>query len=177
MRKVVVVGSVSLVLILVVLVLLFVLFPKKYRSEIEEYALEFNLPQSLVASVINIESGYDDNAISKAGAMGLMQLLPKTAFDCASRLGIEVSEEQLFDRNINIRLGCFYINYLLDLFDGNLINSLCAYNWGYGNVRNWIALGNVDSDGTITNIPIGETRNYLKKYRVCGWVYEKIYKY
>lgn len=152
-------------------------FPRKYKLEIEYFAEEYNLSSVLVASVINIESGYDENAVSSAGAVGLMQLLPDTAFDCANRLGMDIDKEELFDKNINIHLGCFYLRYLLDLFDGNLINSLCAYNWGYGNVRNWLSLGNVDKDGTITNVPVEETRNYLKKYQVCSWFYEKIYKY
>ena len=177
MKKVVIVSLISLLIILFSIVAIFMLFPRKYREDVERYAREYNLSASMVASVINIESSYDEMAVSKVGAIGLMQLLPETAFDCAARVGIEVSEEQLFDKDINIRLGCFYLRYLLDLFDGNIVNTLCAYNWGYGNVRNWISLGNVDSMGTITNVPASETRNYLKKYRVSCWFYQKIYKY
>lgn len=177
MKKVVIINSILLAIILFSILLFFVFFPKKYKLQIEEFAIEYNLPKSLVASVINIESGYDDSAVSSAGAVGLMQLLPDTAYDCAGRLGIDVTYEQLFDKTTNIRLGCFYLRYLLDLFEGNIINVLCAYNWGYGNVRNWIALGNIDMAGTITKVPVEETKNYLKKYKVCSWVYEKIYKY
>lgn len=177
MKKVIALSLILLLITLISIVVIFALFPKKYRDDIVWYAREYDLSASMVASVINIESGYDENAVSKVGAMGLMQLLPDTAFDCAKRVGIEVTEEKLFDRDINIRLGCFYLRYLLDLFDGNIVNTLCAYNWGYGNVRNWISLGNADSKGTISNVPVAETKNYLKKYSVSHWFYQKIYKY
>ena len=100
MKKVVVVSLISLLIILFSIVAIFMLFPRKYKDDVERYAREYNLSASMVASVINIESGYDENAVSKVGAMGLMQLLPDTAFDCAKRVGIEVSEEQLFDKDI-----------------------------------------------------------------------------
>ena len=177
MKKIIITSSIMIAIILMVVLLLFVFFPKKYKSEVMHNAKEYNLSPVLVASVINIESGYDESAISKAGAVGLMQLLPETAYDCADRLGMSVTYEELFDKSTNLMLGCYYLRYLLDLFDGNLVNSLCAYNWGLGNVRSWIELGNVDENGTITNIPVEETRDYLKKYRVCSWVYEKIYRY
>ena len=177
MKKVLLISLIVVCFVVVSILVFFSLFPRRFSAEIKELSSDYNLSPTLIASVINIESGYDENAKSKAGAVGLMQLLPETAYDCASRLGIDVSYEQLFDKSINMKLGCFYLRYLLDLFDGNLVNALCSYNWGYGNVRNWIAIGNVDSEGTIINIPIEETRNYLKKYYVCKFVYEKLYRY
>ena len=177
MKKLLIVGFVLIIVSLCSLLIFRGFFPKKYRSDIDIYAKEYNLSSTLVASVINIESGYNESAVSRVGAVGLMQLLPDTAYDCAKRIGISVTYEQLFDKSTNLRLGCFYLRYLLDLFDDNLINALCAYNWGYGNVCNWIELGNVDNEGTITNIPVKETKDYLKKYKVCKFVYGKLYKY
>jgi soluble lytic murein transglycosylase len=177
MKKLIVVVLSCLLTVVLFISLLYYLFPQKYRAEIEKYSALYNLPKSCVASVINIESRYDPNVVSNAGAMGIMQLLPSTAFDCADRLGIDIEEKQLFVVETNIMLGCFYLRYLLDQFDGNWINSLAAYNWGYGNVRDWIAIGNVSEDGTIINIPAKETKQYLKKYKVCRFVYEKIYNY
>ena len=147
------------------------------KEQIKKYSSEYNLPASYVASIINIESGYDSNAISRANAKGLMQLLSSTAFDCADRIGLIITEDQLFDEDISIMLGCFYLRYLLDLFDNNWINTLSAYNWGYGNVCNWINAGNVDNVGTITNIPIKETKRYISKFKMCRFVYENLYKY
>lgn len=177
MKKFVILGIVFICFVSAIFVFTIIIFPRKYRAEITLSVQEFGLSESMVASIINIESGYDSEAISKAGAMGLMQLLPSTAYECASKLNISIEEEDMFVQEISIRLGCFYIRYLLDLFDNNLVNTLCAYNWGYGNVCNWIASGNVDSEGTITNIPIKETRQYIRKFKVCRFVYKNFYGY
>lgn len=139
---------------------------------ISKYSYEYNLSKSLVASVINIESHYDSKAISDAGAIGLMQLMPNTAEEIARKLGVE--DYDLNDVEINIRFGCYYLRYLLDMFDENIINSLCAYNWGLKNVQNWLHEGNLDDSGTITNIPVDETRGYIKKYKFNNIVYSKI---
>ena len=177
MKKTIIILFSVIFLLVVIMLLIFAMFPQKYKLEISKYADEFNIPTSYVASVINIESGYDKNSISSAGAIGLMQLLPSTASDCAKRLDVNFDEELLFDSEVNIKLGCFYLSYLLELFDGNWINTLSAYNWGYGNVRDWISYGNVDNNGTITNIPVKETKDYLKKFKLNLFVYEKLYSY
>jgi soluble lytic murein transglycosylase len=153
----------------------FLLFPRKYENYINLYAEKYNLSKTLVTSIINVESGYDEKAKSNAGAIGLMQILPETAKDCAKRIGFNLEEKDLFNPEKNIEIGCFYLRYLLDLFDGNLVNSLCAYNWGLGNVRDWIDRGNCDEWGTIKNIPVSETKNYIKKVKVCIFVYSKIF--
>jgi soluble lytic murein transglycosylase len=170
-----VVVSILIACIVFAIVFFCILFPLRYRSEIGKYAKEFGLSESFVASVINVESRYDSSAVSSVGAVGLMQILPSTARECAQKLGIEFDDVDLYDADENIRIGCFYLHYLLELFDGNIVNVLCAYNWGLGNVNNWIALGYMDSDGTITNIPIEETRNYIKKFYISSFVYEKLY--
>ncbi len=107
-----------------------------------------------------------------------MQLLPSTAVDLANRLKmIDFEVADLFDPSVNIELGAFYLRYLLDMFDDNLTNALCAYNWGLNNVRNWIGLGNVDGSNTITNIPIKETSEYIIKFRLNKFVYKDLYRY
>ncbi|MBQ7351706.1 MAG: lytic transglycosylase domain-containing protein [Clostridia bacterium] len=152
------------------------LFPIKYRHQVEYFSEKYGLSESLVASVINIESRYDKKAISEVGAKGLMQIMDSTADECIRKLGIAETWD-IFDVEDNMEVGCFYLKYLLDIFEGNVINALCAYNWGLGNVRSWIDAGNCDVAGNITNIPVNETANYIKKYKVCYWVYSKIYNY
>ena len=142
---------------------------------IKKYSSMFNLDSSVVASVINIESSYDVNAVSKAGAMGLMQLMPSTAEDVAKKLNID--KYDLFNPEDNIEFGCFYIRYLLDMFNDNLVNALCAYNWGLNNVKLWINKGNVDDSGTIINIPVKETSRYITKFNHSFYVYSKIYRF
>ena len=175
MKKIIWISIVLVGVICLVVILFFAMFPRKYNDLIDKYANEYNLDKYLIASVINIESGYDSNSVSKAGAMGLMQILPSTAFDIAGRIGIEIEKNDLFDEEINIQLGAFYLRYLLDLFDGNIDNTLSAYNWGLSNVKNWINEGNIDDTGTITNIPVSETSNYLKKFKANKFVYKNIY--
>ena len=177
MKKSILIVMISCLVVIACIVFIRSIFPQKYKVEIDTYSSMYDLPKSFVASVINIESGYRESAVSNAGAKGVMQLLPSTALDCADRIGLEITEDQLFDAETNIMLGCFYLRYLLDLFDGNWINTLSAYNWGYGNVRDWIRIGNADDSGTIIDIPVEETERYIKKFKVSLFVYEKIYKY
>lgn len=175
MKKFWIILSVSLVIIIGFISLIFIRFPKKYMSTIEKYAIENNLPIYMVASVINIESGFNEMSLSHAGAMGLMQLKLSTASDMAKILGVKVDKVNIFDTELNIMLGTKYLAYLLEMFDGNETNALVAYNWGLQNVKDWIMDGNVTETGTITNIPVRETRNYLKKYRLNRFVYKNLY--
>ena len=69
------------------------------------------------------------------------------------------------------------MKYILDYYDGNVINALASYNWGLNNVNNWLGKGNLDENGTIANIPVEETKNYIKKYNSNKFVYKNIYKY
>ena len=62
------------------------------------------------------------------------------------------------------------------MFEGNIVNTLCSYNWGLNNVKKWLNDGNFDEDGTITNIPVKVTRGYIKKYKVNSFVYKNIYR-
>ena len=155
----------------------FACFPIKKKRLIIEMCNKYNLDSSLVASIINIESRYDSYAVSKAGAMGLMQLMPSTAIECAEKLDIDIVINDLYLDYINIELGCYYLAYLLELFDNNVINALSAYNWGLNNVKSWIQEGNCDDSGTITNIPVDETKNYIVKYRINKFIYHNIFRY
>lgn len=176
MKKTLSIIFVCLFLVISVITVFFILFPKRYADYISLYSDQYGVDRYIVASVINVESGYDSNAVSNAGAMGLMQILPTTAQDVADRLDITIEENDLFDVDTNIKIGCYYLSYLLKMFDGNIVNSLCAYNWGLNNVKNWINDGNIDESGSITNIPVKETRDYIKKYNVSSFVYKNIYK-
>ena len=153
----------------------FRLFPIKYINEIKVYSSKYGLKEYVVASVINIESGYNEKAVSHAGAMGLMQLKLSTANDMARNTDIIITEDNIFDVDINIEMGCKYIAYLLKMFDGNEVNALASYNWGLQNVKDWISTGNVDSNGTIIGIPVRETEMYLKKYKFCKYIYSSVY--
>lgn len=166
---------ITIVIVITATFLLF--FPTTYKSEIRKYSSKYNLSMSMVASIIKVESNYNVNAVSKVGAIGLMQLMPTTAVDVANRMGIEFKEDDLFIPSKNIEMGCYYLRYLLDIFGENIDNALSAYNWGLSNVRNWLLMGNSDGYGTIRDIPVQETKNYLKKYKNYRWVYSNIFGY
>ncbi len=179
MKKIVgIVIAVSMSMVIALILLMGIFFPRKYIDCIKDNARKYHLDESMVASVINIESGYDECATSNRGAVGLMQIMPSTAMEIAGKIGMDIDDvAMLYSVEINIELGCYYLRYLLDYFRGNVINALCAYNWGMSNVREWLDGGNADANGNITNIPVTETRKYISKYQMHHYVYSHIYNY
>ena len=119
----------------------------------------------LAAAIIREESQYDEKAISVVGAVGLMQLMPATANAVAQRYGFPpVGREELFDQEVNIRLGVHYLGQLLDQYGGNLAHAVAAYNAGPMAVNNWIAMHRGrDQDEFVELIPYQETRLYVKR--------------
>jgi soluble lytic murein transglycosylase-like protein len=118
--------------------------PKEFEPIIDSYAAEYGVDKSLVKAMILVESGYDPNAVSPKGAVGLMQLMPGTA------QGLRVANS--FDPAENIRGGVRYLRFLLDTFKGNVRLALAAYNAGLSTVTRY---------GGIP--PYEETRNYVAK--------------
>ncbi len=118
---------------------------KKHTSTINAIARRYELPKSLLHAVITAESAYDSNAVSTAGAVGLMQLMPVTA----KRYGVNDRR----DPYQNVNGGSQYLRDLLVLFNNNLKLVLAAYNAGEGTVKKY--------NNAIP--PYKETRNYVKK--------------
>ncbi len=151
-------------IITVIAVILFIIFnfvvtPKKYNYYVEKYAEKYSLEPELVYAIIKVESNYDKNAISSAGAMGLMQIIPKTGAWIAGELNENFSKEELINEETNIKYGCFYLNYLFSKFN-SLDAVICAYNAGETVVRGWLnETGEVDEN----KITYAETKNYYKK--------------
>ena len=152
-------------------------YPVRYEEFVEDYAEEFDLEEALVYAVILTESKFDTYAESTAGAKGLMQLTDETGEDCARRLKLSnFSASQLFDPDVNIRLGCYYLKRLIAEYDGITETAIAAYNGGPGNVDQWLADPAYSSgDGTLAEIPFRETRNYVKKVTDAYWNYQTIY--
>lgn len=119
----------------------------------------------LVAAIIREESQYDPRALSRVGAVGLMQVMPVTAQQVAKKQGFpEVDRDGLFDQETNIRVGARYVEQLLQQFDGNLIQTVAAYNAGPQAVSGWIAKFNGrEPDEWVESIPYQETRQYVKR--------------
>ncbi len=119
----------------------------------------------LVAAIIREESQYDWRAVSRVGAIGLMQVMPGTANNVAQRLGLPaVGREDLFDQETNIRIGVHYVEQLLEQFSGNVAYTIASYNAGPIAVGSWIALHRGRSqDEFVELIPYQETRQYVKR--------------
>jgi len=118
----------------------------------------------LAAAIIREESQYDARAVSRVGAIGLMQLMPTTAQAVAQRNGAAVTRDDLFDHETNIRYGVRYLEQLLGQFNGNLVHAVAAYNAGPPIVMTWIQkFGDKDPDEFVEMIPYQETRQYVRR--------------
>lgn len=139
-------------------------FPLKYEKEILKYSREYDLDPSLVASIINTESSFKEDIVSKQGAIGLMQIMPQTAKYISNLMGEnEFKTEMLFDPEKNINYGCYYLKYLFARFENEKV-SLSAYNAGEGNVSKWLKDEKYSDDGiTLKSMPYYETLNYVEK--------------
>lgn len=169
-----IIGLISIIVIISIILFLYVIYPVKHKDLINKYAKIYKLNSSLVCSVINVESNFNKDAVSKVGAVGLMQIMPETAREIAGKLGVDdYVDEMLFAPDINIRFGCYYLSYLSNMYNGNLVNVVAAYNAGFNNVNEWLKNENYSNNGTITNPPFEETKNYLKKINKNLSVYEK----
>jgi soluble lytic murein transglycosylase len=141
------------------------------------YSRRHDLDPFLVAAIMRVESRYQPDAVSSKGARGLMQLMPDTGRWAAGRLGIEgYSDDLLFDPEINIRIGAWYLRQLLNQFEGNLAVALAAYNGGPSNVERWLSGG--DWSGSINDlgqIPFGETARYVDRVSRAYQLYRRAY--
>jgi len=141
-----------------------VTLPLRHEDIIRQQAADKSLDPALVAGVIYAESRFRDQT-SHAGARGLMQITPATANYIARKSGgTEFVQGDLASPQINIAYGSWYLRYLLDKYDGNVVLTLCAYNGGEGNVDRWLAQGHItDSAFTLDRVPFPETREYVRK--------------
>lgn len=119
----------------------------------------------LAAAVIREESQYDARAVSRVGAIGLMQVMPATASTVAKKFGLaDVSREDLFDEGTNVRIGVRYLDQLLEQFQGNVSYAVASYNAGPQAVSSWVAKhGTREPDEFVELIPYQETRLYVKR--------------
>lgn len=172
--------SIILIFLIVTIGLVFLTtrYPIGYKSIIVKYSKEYKLDPYLIASIINVESKYDKDAISKKDAKGLMQIGPQTGKWASEVLEIKnYNEDILFDPETNIRMGTWYIKTLFKEFDGDLDLVLAAYNAGSGNVKKWLNDERYCVDGTsLYNIPFKETDDYLIKVKENYKIYSTVYK-
>jgi soluble lytic murein transglycosylase len=143
-------------------------YPLRYEQIVTAHARNYDLDPALLAAVIYSESKFDPRAESGAGAIGLMQLLPDTAKGIALRTGgAKFVVADLYDPEINVRYGSWYLRNLLRKYDGDVSLALAAYHGGQGNVDRWRAQG--------VGIQFPETRAYVDKVLRVREAYAEAY--
>lgn len=150
-------------------------YPRMYNELVEKYSAEYGVPEQILYATIKTESNFRSDAVSRAGAVGLMQLMPDT-FDWISDdlLGEHLDNANAYDPDTNIRYGTFMLSWLYRSYgDWELV--FAAYNAGAGNVNKWLADDEYSRDGRLTYIPFDETRAYVKRQKENIAVYEKLY--
>lgn len=153
-------------------------YPLAPLPELVDTALPDN---ALILAIIRQESGFDRSAVSRAGAEGMMQLMPGTAEQVAKSLSISYSRAKLTtDPNYNIRLGQAYFAQMLNRFSGSPSLALAAYNAGPHRVDRWLKkygdprTSAVDIIDWIESIPFHETRNYVQRVSEAATVYRHL---
>ena len=139
-------------------------FPLPHRALITAQARAHGLDPAVVFGLIRQESRFMMELRSSVGATGLMQLMPATAVWTAKQVGLDFRPEMINDREVNLRLGAFYLKRVLDDFGGSLSLATAAYNAGPGRPRRWREGGPVmEPAAWAESIPFNETRDYVKK--------------
>lgn len=149
-------------------------FPLVYRDIVESNAAEHNLDPSWVYGVMRQESGFAVDARSAAGALGLMQLMPRVGRSTAKRLKLNVSgSDAILEVENNLRLGTAFLQNLLKRHSGNELLATAAYNAGPSRVRSWRPHdGSLPADVWVETIPYEETRDYVKNVMAYATVYD-----
>lgn len=154
-------------------------YPLTHFSIVKEAASENSLDPYLILAIIKTESGFNENAKSNKDAKGLMQMLDSTANEVNDNINIVDSvDDNIYDADVNIKLGCKYFSNLVKRYDGNYYLAICAYNAGMGNVDKWLENGyiekNLDEYKNV-NLPFEETSKYLEKVISSYKIYVKLY--
>ena len=153
------------------------LFPLPWGDELLARAAPHELDPYLVAGLIRQESEFNPRARSRAGAMGLMQIMPATGRGLAQRLGIpSFSTRHLYQPELSLRLGIFHLRQVFNRYQGELEISLAAYNAGEHRAATWIQWGDFDEPGKfVETIPFTETRGYVQSVLRNADIYRKLY--
>jgi soluble lytic murein transglycosylase len=152
-------------------------YQKPYDEHVKKAASEFNIDPYLLWALMREESYYKQDAVSRVGALGLMQIMPETGKFIASKLKTEFKQEELLEPEVNIRFSAYYLKSLLNTFSGDIDKALASYNGGSGNVKKW-SMSNIGAskNGFPTAVLYSETREYITKVRNSYHIYKMLYE-
>jgi soluble lytic murein transglycosylase len=149
-----------------------------YDEIMQSVEIESGIDWRLLSAIAHTESNFRADAVSKRGAVGLMQIMPDTGSWIAEKLNLEnFTKEDLLDCEKNIMMGVWYLDYLLGRFDYNIETTIAAYNAGPTIVSKWLNDESLSIDGeNLTNIPFDETKKYREKVSNAYSMYLKLYE-
>lgn len=146
-------ATAGLVAILLCLGAVKFLYPMRYGDALDYWAQESRLDPLFVAAVVRTESRFRPGVVSRSGAIGLMQITPDTGRWIAQQLGeTGFAVDDLYDPQVNLRFGTWYLRYLIDRFPGAIERALAAYNAGPSAVARWEQEGTSYYPETVTYI-------------------------
>lgn len=136
-----------------------------YQQDIVTYSEKNKIDPFLVAAIIKNESNFNHKAVSQVGAIGLMQIMPETGEWIAKQMGLpNYTNESLYETEMNIRMGCWYVGELDAEFKHNLALIMIAYNAGRGQTKAWMQENGWDYNfNDPSKIPYPDTREYVQK--------------
>ena len=150
-------------------------YPYHFVEWVQQQSPAVGTDPYLVAAVAREESAFDSKAVSKVGALGLMQLMPYTGEWVAKRVGLDdFRPELLLDESTNLHLGAWYLGHLIEQFNGNMVLAIASYNAGPEAVGRWAEKGVGNLDEFIESIPFNETRYFTKKVMRSYHEYRRI---
>ncbi len=165
-----------------------IIFPKRFSEEVEQFAAKADLDPYLIYALIRQESVFNPMATSPAGALGVMQIMPKTALAISKKMKVKEargrssiakklrkSSNTLYEPEINIELGIEYMRRLIEIYQ-EPVYVLASYNAGEGKVKQWVKnFAQADMLTFIERIPYAETRTYVKLVLRNYFYYKRIY--
>ncbi|MBI2341234.1 MAG: transglycosylase SLT domain-containing protein [Deltaproteobacteria bacterium] len=146
-------------------------YPKAHENLVLRFARKYKVDPNFIWAVMREESTFRQNAVSISGAVGLMQLMPKTAGSMMKR---KFKPEELLNPQQNIEAGVRYLSFLLKRYKNNTFVALAAYNAGEDAVDKWLSFyprGPINGEEFAEAIPYKETQNYVKKVMRVYWIY------
>lgn len=152
------------------------LYPVRYAKEVLAAAESYELDPALLFAVIRTESSFRPDAVSPAGAVGLMQLTEETFNDICEWRGLSHEFSELTDPALNIDFGAYYLRRMIRYYEGSVECALLAYNAGPGNLNGWQKNEGIGHGEVPASIPFGETAAYLPKVLSAMEQYKTIYQ-
>ncbi|MCP4870958.1 MAG: transglycosylase SLT domain-containing protein [Proteobacteria bacterium] len=152
-------------------------YPAAYAPHVWRAGWEYDVDPLLLLSIMRAESLYKHDAVSRVGALGLIQVMPTTGNKVAALMGeADFRVDRLLEPGVNIRLGAFYLGSLMDRFGDQFPLAVGSYNGGPHNVGRWLRpkIG-IPFDAMVEEIQFDETRNYVKKVTGYYAVYSDLY--